>query len=245
MQQLLPQPESMVLHFDIETDGLRETLTKIWCITIYDGEDYTHYGPEQIEAAVARLHGNHICAHNAYGFDVPVITQFYPAFQPAKIDDTFILSSLFEPDRFGHGLADWGKQFNVPKPEHEDWTQYSNEMMHRNIEDVKITKLCYDHLMKERVSWDWEPAIRLEYKIAALHAQQEENGVGFDMDAALSLHSKITAEVAEIDSFILRNIPPKWGKQGETINKPFKMNGEYNERVLKWIKQSYPGHSVE
>ena len=187
------------LFADLETNGLKDDLTSIWCCTIKDGDEFYHYGPDQIDLAVNHLHGQWVCFHNGINFDLVVLKRFYPWFKPAKIDDTFVLSCLFEPDRFGHGLADWGTQFGIPKPVHEDWTQYSPEMKHRNIEDVRITEKVYHHLLKERQSWDWEPAIRLEYKIADLHAKQESNGVGFDMDAALKLHSKITAEVAEID----------------------------------------------
>lgn len=224
------------LVFDLEADNLKENVTRIWCITIND----QHYGPDQIDHAVEVLNGSWVVGHNIINYDLEVIKKFYPWFKPAKIDDTFILSCLFEPDRSGHGLADWGIQFGIPKPVHEDWTQYSPEMRHRNIEDVRITERVYQHLLKERQSWDWEPAIRLEYRIAQLHAIQEANGVGFDMDAALALHSKITAEVAEIDEKILRNIPPKWVKVGETMSKPFKINGELNGRAKAWMNESYP-----
>jgi len=230
---LQPDSDGSPLIFDLEADNLKETVTRIWCITIND----VHYGPEEIETAVNRLHNQWVVGHNCINYDFEVIRKFYPWFKPAKVDDTFILSSLFEPDRDGHGLADWGRQFGVPKPVHEDWTQYSNEMRHRNIEDVKITKLCYEHLLKERRSWDWEDAIRLEYKIAQIHAQQEANGVGFDMEAANFLYSRIAKEIEEIDRTIMLEGPPKWVQVGVTVEKPFLLNGEYSKKVIEWINK--------
>jgi DNA polymerase I-like protein with 3'-5' exonuclease and polymerase domains len=225
------------LFADIETDGLKDDLTKIWCIAVND----EHFGPDNIEQGVRLLNNNWVCFHNGLNFDIPVIKRFYPWFEPSRVDDTFVLSCLFEPDRNGHGLADWGVQLGIPKPVHEDWTQYSQEMRHRNIEDVRITRLVWEHLQKERQSWDWEAAIRLEYKIATIHAQQEANGVGFDVDAAHKLYDKIAAEIEEIDRTIMKEVPPKWVQVGTTMDKPFKLDGTYNNRVITWIKESYPG----
>ena len=118
-------------------------------------------------------------------------------------------------------------------------------MRFRNMKDVEITWKVWEHLNKERSSgWDWEEAIRLEYKIAAIHAEQERVGVGFDVEAALILHSRIANEITEIDSKILKNIPPRIKKVGETMSKPFKMNGELNERAKQWLKESYPDHLI-
>ena len=98
------------LVFDIEADNLLEDMSKIWCITIQYGDNVQHYGPDQVEEAVRRLHDRHIVGHNIIGFDIPAIVKFFPWFAPSAVDDTFILSSLFEPDRLGHGLASWGER---------------------------------------------------------------------------------------------------------------------------------------
>jgi DNA polymerase I-like protein with 3'-5' exonuclease and polymerase domains len=223
------------IFFDLEADGLKDTVTRIWCITWDDGTNVYHYGPDQIDLAINHLHDHWLVGHNSINYDFEVIRKFYPWFKPSKVDDTFVLSSLFEPDRDGHGLADWGKQFGVPKPVHEDWTQYSPEMKHRNIEDVRITRLVWEHLQKERRSWDWEDAIRLEYKIAQIHAQQEKNGVGFDLPAAFILDSRRAKEIEEIDRSIMLEVPPKWVQVGVTVEKPFLLNGEYSKRAKAFL----------
>lgn len=223
------------LIWDLEADGLLETITKVWCITIWEEGSYTHYGPTEIEIAVKRLHNRWLVCHNQINYDIPAIKKFYPWFNPSKIDDTFILSSLFEPDRTGHGLADWGEQFGVPKPVHEDWTQYSDAMKVRNMVDVQINVMVWEHLLKERNSgWDWEPSIKLEYSIATVHAKQEANGVGFNRRAAIDLKETIEAELTELTGYILPRIPKIIKPQGTSVTKPFKINGEYTKAVEDW-----------
>lgn len=234
------QANETPLIWDLEADGLLETITKVWCITIWEEGSYTHYGPSEIETAVKRLNNRWLVCHNQISYDIPAIKKFYPWFKPSKIDDTFILSSLFEPDRAGHGLADWGLQFNVPKPVHEDWTQYSEDMKVRNMTDVQINVMVWDHLQIERNSgWDWEPSIELEYSIATVHAKQEANGVGFNRRAAIDLKETIETELAELTDYILPRIPKLIKPQGEPITKPFKINGQCTKAVDDWNQGQY------
>jgi DNA polymerase I-like protein with 3'-5' exonuclease and polymerase domains len=148
-----------------------------------------------------------------------------------------ILSGLFEPDRQSQGLASWGEQFGVPKPAHEDWSQYSEEMAHRNTEDVRITTMLWDHLQVERTcGWDWEEAIQLEYDIAEVHARQEMNGVGFNRRAAIDLKEVIEAELKTLTDTILVNIPKVIGPKGEPVTKPFKVDGNFTKQVTDWVQ---------
>lgn len=223
------------LVWDLEADGLLDDVTKVWCITIYESGSYIHYGPDEIETAVKRLNKRWLICHNQIGFDIPLLKKFYPWFNPAKVDDTFILSSLFEPDRPSHSLASWGEQLGVPKPIHDDWSKYSNEMKVRNMTDVQINVMVWEHLLVERNSgWDWEKAINLEYNIAEVHAKQEANGVGFNRRAAIDLKETIDLELTELTNYILPRMPKIIKPYGEPINKPFKVNGEYTKAVLDW-----------
>jgi len=229
------------LIFDLEGNELRERITTIWCITITNGTETKHYGPTEIEQAVRELDGKWICAHNAINYDIPVLKQFYPWFNPSKVDDTFILSSLFEPDRLGHGLESWGNQFGVPKPEHNDWSAYTPAMRVRNMVDVEINSLVWDHLNKERTSgWDWERSIELEYATAYVHVKQEKNGVGFNRRAAIDLKEKIEAELQELTDYILPRIPRVIKPQGAPVTKPFKIDGTYTKMVLDWLNTDNP-----
>jgi len=61
------------------------------------------------------------------------------------------------------------------------------------------------------------------------------------MEAANVLYSRIANEIEEIDRTIMKEVPPKWVQVGTTMDKPFKLDGTYNSRVISWIKESYPG----
>lgn len=231
MQNLEGRP----LIFDLEGNGLRQDITKIWCLTITNGTETEHYGPDDIEKGVRELHNRWVAAHNVFNYDIPVLQRFYPWFKPARVDDTFILSSLFEPDRLGHGLESWGKQFGVAKPEHEDWTAYTPAMKVRNIADVQINNILWDHLNKERTcGWDWEQAIQLEYDIAKVHVKQEDNGVGFNRRAAIDLKELIEVELQELTDYIIPRIPKIIKPKGEAVTRPFLMNGKYSKQVEDW-----------
>ncbi|MCP8305395.1 MAG: hypothetical protein H3Z50_08040, partial [archaeon] len=90
--------------------------------------------------------------HNGLGYDVPLIKKVENIVLPTdKIIDTMILSKMFFPDIGGHAkphsIEAWGQRFGIPKPEHEDWSQFSPEMLHRNKEDVRITTMLFHHLV--------------------------------------------------------------------------------------------------
>ena len=63
---------------------------------------------------------------------------------------TMILSQLMFPERpGGHSLASWGERLGFAKVEHEDWSQYSEDMLHRCQVDVSLTKMVYEALCSE------------------------------------------------------------------------------------------------
>jgi len=155
----------MRLVFDLEADGLYDdkinkdgsvslAATKIHCIVTKDidtGEvrkyDYKflHQGIRLLELV------NELICHNCIDYDLRLIKKLYPSFKPkALILDTLILSQLLNPDRKGgHSLGQYGEELGIKKPEHEDWSKFSPEMLHRCTEDVEINHKVYDKLMSE------------------------------------------------------------------------------------------------
>jgi DNA polymerase-1 len=97
--------------FDIETDGLLDTITKIHCISLYDCNtdtiwqytdsiepDYTNYYPLQYGLAVLSL-AKRIVGHNILRYDIPAIQKLYPNFKvQGQIFDTLLMSKLTYPD---------------------------------------------------------------------------------------------------------------------------------------------------
>lgn len=94
-----------MLIFDIESDGLLDTMTTIHCLSISDGHhNVTGYRPEEVEQGVKRLweavnNGEGICGHNIINFDIPAIQKIYPWFDIPRdkrknVVDTLVLARL-------------------------------------------------------------------------------------------------------------------------------------------------------
>ena len=100
------------LLFDIETDGLLNSLSKIHCLVIYDIETQQVFNCKNlknnitdgeylsIEAGISMLQdANEISGHNIVKFDIPAIQKLFPKFNPkGKIFDTLLMSKLVYPD---------------------------------------------------------------------------------------------------------------------------------------------------
>jgi hypothetical protein len=137
--------------FDLESDGLIDDVSQIWCATAYnlDRDKFVLFSPEHrpIETLPRFLSlGARVVCHNLIKYDREVIAKILGYLIPLELCyDTYILSTMMYPDiaehpgiKGKHSLAAWGGRFGRPKPVHEDWSRFSPEMMHRNIEDVKI-----------------------------------------------------------------------------------------------------------
>jgi len=149
------------LVFDTEADGLLYEATQIWCIVTkelatpennYQSEVKQYHGESIADGVDALLTADTIIGHNIINYDIPLLRKLGYVSLDHRLNtvDTFTLSSLLNPDRVGgHGLDAWGKRFKRYKPEHEDWSQFSDAMLHRCTEDVEINHLVYLELLKE------------------------------------------------------------------------------------------------
>lgn len=88
----------MALIFDLESDGLLPTLTKIHVLSIKDTENNTQMtfrGNDVIKGVKLLQDAPLIVGHNIIGFDIPALQKVYPSFQPKGIvRDTLLLSRL-------------------------------------------------------------------------------------------------------------------------------------------------------
>jgi DNA polymerase I-like protein with 3'-5' exonuclease and polymerase domains len=106
----------MALIFDIETDGLLDTLTTIHSLVIFDTEKNelvscvgrgveiidgdSKFRYPSIQEGIKRLQeAAEIAGHNIVKFDIPAIKKLYPNFKPkGKLFDTLLMSKLVYPD---------------------------------------------------------------------------------------------------------------------------------------------------
>ena len=158
----------MKLVFDTESNGFVEEATCIHCIVDIEVESkhisqYTSANSDICRGIQRLAQATELVGHNIISHDIPLIHKLYPdvVFNPdLLIFDTMIFSQLLTPERQGgHSLENFGKIFNRHKPQHEDWSQFSPEMLHRCVEDTEINLLTYNYLLKEA----WEDVQGIPY----------------------------------------------------------------------------------
>lgn len=97
----VPDKETRVLLFDIETNGLVDDTTTIHCICAKDwltGETFS-YGPDRIKEGVAKLCGYEVLvAHNGLSFDMQCLAKLYPGVPLPRCFDTLTASRLIWTD---------------------------------------------------------------------------------------------------------------------------------------------------
>lgn len=192
-----------------------------------------------------------LCFQNGVGFDLFVLEQCFPWFKynflqpragmahsdifPYKFMDTMIESQLLNPDRkldakaymigLGntgpHSLAAHGIRMGRHKPEHDDWSTLTDEMIHRNIEDSAIGRDMHRYLMEgdwaeqkargvnKRTGLGIATAYAMEIQFAMMMTRQERKGFRLDMEAAFeeyNIDDKLMQQVAED---VAPHIPPR------------------------------------
>ena len=231
----------MKLVFDTEANGLLFDADTIWCVVCKDRLTgaVSQFTPDSISGAIEFLmSAKMLIGHNISQYDIPLIEKLSGVnlFDHCTIRDTYCMSKMFYPERLSHSLESYGEQFQRAKPVHEDWTRYSSEMLHRCTEDVEINDLTYSWLVQENCQdWDWILSLELEQEFAYNQGLQELAGVDIDLDVCHKIVRDIDREVEEIDATIRPLLPKRVKKKGETVKKPFKINGEYTKAVLEWF----------
>ena len=138
---------------DIEGNGLLPEINEVWCIcmTNYENNESYSFPPHILDEALLVMDSQDCSiGHNVIGFDLPALKTVMGYDYHGTIIDTMILSQLLFPERpGGHSLAAWGERLGFAKVEHEDWSQYSEEMLHRCEVDVSLTKMVYEALCSE------------------------------------------------------------------------------------------------
>jgi len=200
------------LILDIETNRSHNT---IWIVVTKDvdtGEIVCHTDPSTLAPLVKEY--DQIIGHNLIGFDAPVLrTVWNIGIKKSSAVDTLILSRLLNPQlEGGHSLKAWGRRLSNNKIDF-DFEDFDNgltqEMQDYCIQDVKLTRDLYLHLMGELDQWsDATQSILLEHDIAVLCRQQERNGFKLNVPAAISLRNELTDQMDYIEANVQSVFPP-------------------------------------
>jgi DNA polymerase I len=214
------------LVFDIETNGLYDKVTKVFCIVIYDinREETFAYGPDRIDDALAHLAtGDVLIGHNVIFYDVPVLQKLHSFNCKARILDTLICTRLIWPKeklydldvqlypevpknyRGMAGLKAWGYRLSDNKIEFKDFSEYSEEMLVYCKQDVSVTSKLWKHIANQDYP---EQALKLEHDFALAINKQIRAGVPFDVDAAIDLVDNLRAREAQLEAELKEIFPP-------------------------------------
>jgi hypothetical protein len=263
---------STFLVFDLEGDGLYHQCTKLHCAVTKDiltNEVKRYVFPQDLTEFLTNLtHYEYLCSHNGIDYDLPILQKLcgWKPKKHHKIVDTLVMSRLLNPDRVAvegtrapHSVEAWGKRLGRWKPDIEDWSVFTPEMLHRCAEDVEIQHMIFQTLCHEaglkKNEWDivnpesysknvpnWALSLKLEHKSSLIMRDQQENGVYFEKEKAVEHVNTLDVLINKLTSEITENIPPKPKQKGVTINAPFKKNGELTKAVIDWKKNARDIH---
>ncbi len=249
----------MIWIGDLEANGLRGEATKVHCgvFQTLDGKQtrkfYPGSHPSHIEAMLEFLDTvPTLCMHNGIGYDWPLLEELYGYQYKGEKLDTMVMSRLQKPKRpipyncpnkkAPHSVEVWGYRVGRGKPDHQDWMNYSPEMLHRCTEDVEIQRLIYLELEKEREGYHWTPALKLTHKLFEILERQKTYGWMVDQDHMHKSIRILTHWMDRIDKALAPKLPlvleveeQKVKGEFKYVKEPFLKSGLYNHHVLKWM----------
>ena len=216
--------------FDVEGNGLLHNATELHCVVLadLDSNRIDEYGPSQIGDALAHLSRMaYLVAHNANGFDVPVLERLFN-WRPradCQIVDTMVAGRVILPAiedlddkaaamgdpklgklRGRYSIEAWGARLGTPKvgADITDYSKWTPELQARCVADTIICKAVWQLLQPDGYS---QKAMALEYRAAAVCEQITAAGVPFDVKAAQQRCRQWQARRAEIGARLQRDFP--------------------------------------
>jgi len=223
----------MIIYFDLETNGLYDTVSTVHCIglQINDGDTKVYTSRPikgsagTIEEALDLLQkADTIIAHNGISYDIPVLYKLYPTFTYKACIDTFLLSKLCYPNlrvtdalhktvppklTGSHSIAGWGYRLRTLKgtygKQENAWDILTEEMVEYCRQDVKVMYKLHLKLLQKNVP---PKALWLEQEFAKIISRQEKYGWFFDVKKAQKLHVELLTEAERIKTEVFRTFTP-------------------------------------
>lgn len=246
--------------FDMETDGLIDTVTKIHCVCatkFINGEiidTYIFTDTESIKSffSVEKT----IVGHNIRRFDIPVLEKILNIKINLKFIDTLALSWYLYLNRNEHGLESWGVDFGIQKPPITDWSNLTvEEYIYRCSEDVKINTALFDIEMSylmELYEHNLTGVMRLiNYLMFKMDCAAEQEEIKWKLDIQKTEEGLAFLLDEQKEKFkVLQIIMPKVVKYKDAPRPKniFKKDGELSEAGIRWMGYlklfGYPDYHV-
>ena len=218
--------------FDIEADGLNPT--KVWCIVAKEWNGAVHtFDNTQIAEGIKFLESAEVLiGHNIIGYDIPVLERLHGAKLTKNLEDTLVMSRLFNPIREnGHSLKAWGWRVGMFKKEQPiDFNSYTPAMLDYCIQDVKLNEAVYNYLLKEGTLFS-DDCVDLEHRVAKIVRQQEKNGFFFNTKQAMNLLADLKDKQLKVEDEVHNTFKPKW-VDDKLVTPYIRKDGELSKRGL-------------
>ena len=222
------------LCFDIEGNGLLDTVSTIHCIVAEDVDtgEVLRFRPDDIEEATRELvNATTIIGHNILGYDIPALDKLFGFKFKGQVLDTLLLSRLSNPNRplhpkcppkvwdehnqkykvvGPHTLMNLGYYAGVNKGdfgESAGWECFSEDMLEYCEQDVKVTTQVFNYLLKELNGFSDE-CIELEHQFNYRIQQQMRQGWYFNIDKAHELEAELLVKMMELEEEVQQTFKP-------------------------------------
>ena len=226
-----------VLYFDIEANGLLDTVSKMHCLVIIDKDDnVTKYRPHEVPEGAKRLlkalsEGDYICGHNIIDYDLRALRKIYPWFKVSRQQrkqciDTLTLSKLVYSnikDRdagllksgrlpaalYGkYSLEAFGYRLGMLKGNYGK-QENAWEVFTEEMLTYCVQDVRVTKLLHEKLTLQayTDLSNELEHDTQWLMVKQRSNGVHFDRAKATKLEQTVRARQAVLNQEIIKSVP--------------------------------------
>ena len=214
------------LIFDLESDGLYDDATQVYCIVCHDivlNKTYK-YGPQNINKALEHLlSADVLIGHNIMFYDIPLLTKLHNIIFNCKVIDTLVCTRLIWPKetlleldysamrhvpprlKGSASLKAWGYRLSDQKIDFKDFSHYTEEMLEYCVQDVNVTNKLLLHIIKQNYP---QPSLSIEHEFAYYINKQIRAGVPFDIDAALDLVDVLRTKQKRLEGELKEIFPP-------------------------------------
>ena len=227
--------------WDLEADGLLDTITKIHCLSYTEDGKTFHTLTTYDQMRQFFQESTILIAHNQVRYDIRAVRKILGVYVKAKLYDTLAMSWVFEPDRPKHGLDSWGDTVGIPKPKVTDWSDQPLEVyVNRCEEDVKINWLTWQKLIKKaKLIYDDKKELDrfLQYLTFKMEcaAKAEDTKWKVDLDLVQRCVDELTLAQEEKVEELRQHMPMKKNFRTKTFPKqPFKKDGTLSSQGQQW-----------
>lgn len=241
--------------FDLEANGLLVFATVVHCgvfLDIQTDEEF-RFTPNQIPQMIDFM--DTCCVligQNVIDYDFPLMEKLHGYKYKGTVVDLLIMSrmlysNLQVPAQMlqdardakvkasgPHSVQAWGYRLGRGKVHHEDWSTYSEAMMHRCSEDVHIQRMMFDHFNKRCARLGWpRSSFNTTFKLFDILSASERHGWMVDAERIERYIQQLTRWIQRIDRVLEVNLPftydvleSKTNGEQNWVRKPFLKSGE-------------------